>query len=61
MKLTERFKKFMANMRNNLQVVGADTKIAKEFKDIFEIGGVPAFNQFYNYGILEVSKKKAMK
>lgn len=42
----------MANMRNNLQVVGADTKIAKEFKDIFEIGGVPAFNQFYNYGIL---------
>ena len=25
--------------------------VAREFKDIFELGGVPAFNQFYNYGI----------
>ena len=24
---------------------------AREFKDVFEIGGVPAFNQFYYYGI----------
>ena len=29
----------------------AQTGIAREFKDIFEIGGVPAFNQFYNLGI----------
>ena len=52
MKLTERFKKFMENIRNNIQVAGAETKIAREFKDIFEIGGVPAFNEFYNFGIL---------
>ena len=42
----------MANIRNNVQIAGADTKIAREFKDIFEIGGVPAFNEFYNFGIL---------
>ena len=29
----------------------ADTGLAKEFKDIFELGGVPAFNQFYYFGI----------
>ena len=29
----------------------AQTGIAREFKDIFEVGGVPAFNQFYNFGI----------
>ena len=52
MKLAERFKKFMANLRDNAQMVGADTKIAKEFKDIFEVGGVPSFNEFYNFGIL---------
>lgn len=27
------------------------TGVSKEFKDIFEVGGVPAFNQFYYYGI----------
>ena len=27
------------------------TGIAREFKDIFELGGVPAFNQFYAFGI----------
>ena len=42
----------MENIRNNIQVAGAETKIAREFKDIFEIGGVPAFNEFYNFGIL---------
>lgn len=52
MKLAERFKKFMANIRDNIQIAGADTGVAREFKDIFEIGGVPAFNQFYNFGIL---------
>nr|DAN17912.1 MAG TPA: portal protein [Caudoviricetes sp.] len=31
--------------------MGANTGLAKEFKDIFEVGGVPAFNQFYYYGI----------
>lgn len=52
MSITERFKKFMADLKNGAQIAGANTKIAKEFKDIFEIGGVPAFNEFYNFGIL---------
>lgn len=34
-----------------MQSAGAATGIAREFKDIFEVGGVPAFNQFYYYGI----------
>ena len=34
-----------------MQRAGADTGMAKEFKDIFEVGGVPAFNQFYYFGI----------
>lgn len=34
-----------------MQRAGADTGMAREFKDIFEIGGVPAFNQFYYFGI----------
>ena len=32
-----------------MQTTGADTGIAKEFKDIFEISGVPAFREFYNF------------
>ena len=34
-----------------MQKAGATTGIAKEYKDIFEVGGVPAFRQFYNFGI----------
>lgn len=44
MGIIERIKKAM-------QRAGAETGLAKEFKDIFELGGVPAFNQFYYYGI----------
>ena len=38
-------------VRNWMQKAGADTVLSKEFKDIFELGGVPAFNQFYYFGI----------
>ena len=31
--------------------MGAMTGLSREFKDIFEVGGVPAFNQFYYFGI----------
>lgn len=31
--------------------VGAELNIGKSFKSIFELGGVPAFQQFYNIGI----------
>ena len=34
-----------------MQRAASTTGIAREFKDIFELGDVPAFNQFYYYGI----------
>ena len=34
-----------------MQRTGANTGVAREFKDIFELGGVPAFNQYYYFGI----------
>ena len=37
--------------RGLMQRTANATGIAREFKDIFELGGVPAFSQFYNYGI----------
>lgn len=37
--------------RGLLQRGAAQTGIAREFKNIFELGGVPAFEQFYDFGI----------
>ena len=34
-----------------MQRTASATGIAREFKDIFELGGVPAFSQFYYYGV----------
>lgn len=34
-----------------MQKAGADMGVAKEFKSVFELGGVPSFQQFYNFGI----------
>ena len=34
-----------------MQKTVADTGLAKEFKSVFDLGGVPAFQQFYNFGI----------
>lgn len=48
MAMFERVKKAVKNL---LQRTGAETQISREFKDIFEVGGVPAFNQFYYFGI----------
>ena len=45
------FERFIKGVRDWMQRAGADTGIGKEFKDIFEIGGVPAFREFYNLGI----------
>ena len=45
------FEKVFKGVRNWMQRTGADIGIAKEFKDIFEISGVPAFREFYNIGI----------
>ena len=34
-----------------MQRAGANTGIAREFKSVFELGGVPAFSQYYEFGI----------
>ena len=34
-----------------MQKAVAGTGLAREFKDVFELGGVPSFQQFYNFGI----------
>ena len=34
-----------------MQKTVADTGLAREFKDVFELGGVPSFQQFYNFGV----------
>ena len=47
----ERIKSAFKGVRNWMQKAGADTGIGKEFKDVFEIGGVPSFREFYNLGI----------
>ena len=43
--------KIREKVKSWMQKTAAETGLAKEFKDIFEIGGVPAFNQFYYFGI----------
>jgi A118 family predicted phage portal protein len=45
------FEKFKKAVKNWFMSAGATTGLAREFKDIFELGGVPAFQQFYNFGI----------
>ena len=45
------FESFKRAVKNWFMRAVADTGIAREFKDIFELGGVPAFQQFYNLGI----------
>ena len=45
------FERLKTWIKGGLQKMAANTGIAREFKDIFEIGGVPAFNQFYYFGI----------
>ena len=37
--------------RGLMQRTASATGIAREFRDIFEIGGVPAFRQYYEFGI----------
>lgn len=34
-----------------MQTTGANLGISREFKTVFELGGVPAYQQFYNLGI----------
>ncbi len=48
MKVFERLRK---RGRSLMQKAGAETGLAREFRDIFEVGGVPAYRQFYDEGI----------
>ena len=48
MAIMERIAKKMAD---TLMRTGANTGLGKEYKSIFDLQGVPAFNQFYNIGI----------
>ena len=45
------FERLKQRWRNFMQRAGASTGVAREFKDVFELGGVPAFNQYYVFGI----------
>jgi A118 family predicted phage portal protein len=45
------FEKLKQRWRNWMQRTGANTGLAREFKSVFELGGVPAFNQYYEFGI----------
>lgn len=45
------FQEIKERVKNWVQKTGAETGLSKEFKDIFEVGGVPAFNQFYYFGV----------
>lgn len=47
------FEQFKRAVKNWFMRAGADTGLAREFKSIFELGGVPAFQQFYNFGIFQ--------
>lgn len=49
--MTTMFERIKRAVKGLLQKTGAETQLAHEFRDIFEIGGVPAFNQFYYFGI----------
>lgn len=43
--------KFIDRLKGWVQRMGAETKAAHEYRDVFELGGVPAYRQFYNNGI----------
>ena len=45
------FERIKKRWRDWMQRTGADTGLAREFKSVFELGGVPAFNQYYEFGI----------
>ena len=43
--------KFITKIKEWVQRMGADTRVAHEYRDVFELGGVPSFREFYNHGI----------
>lgn len=45
------FERFKRAVKNWFMRAAADTGLGREFRSIFELDGVPAFQQFYNFGI----------
>ena len=45
------FERIRRKMADTLMRTGANTGLGKEYRSIFDLQGVPAFNQFYNIGI----------
>ena len=45
------FERITKAVKDWMQTAGAATGIAKEFKDIFELSGVPAYREFYSVGV----------
>lgn len=45
------FERIKKAVKSFMQKTRADLGTAKEFKDIFELSGVPSFNRFYYFGI----------
>lgn len=43
--------KLIERIKNGVRKMAADNDIGKEYKDVFEIDGVPAFRTFYNFSI----------
>lgn len=43
--------KLLDKIKNGVRKMAADNEIGKEYKDVFEIQGVPAFRTFYNFSI----------
>ena len=37
--------------KNRMQKTIADTGLAREYKSVFDLGGIPSFQQFYDFGI----------
>ena len=51
MSVWQRLKDWTKRAGERMQETAANMGLSREFKDIFEVGGVPAFNQFYYFGI----------
>ena len=45
------FERIKKAVKNWFMRAAADTGLGREFRSIFELDGVPAFQQFYNFGI----------
>lgn len=45
------FEELKRRWKNRMQKAVADTGLAKEYKSVFELSGIPSFQQFYEFGV----------